>query len=222
MTNYLKNFDKNDNRRNNLLRMIGMPSVFRIKNFDNFQHKKKLVTEVKKLIFEKDNLYIYGSFGLGKSHILAAITNLIHDNVEMLTPENAIFTNVPNLLIKIKSTYSKNADENEEELVGRLSTIKYLFLDDLGSENPTEWASTVIFTILENRFNNYFDGVYTYITSNLSPVGLSEKNIDNYSRLSSRLVEHCCRIEIAPSKINKDIIEDYRTIASKERRGNNK
>ena len=73
-----------------------------------------------------------------------------------ITKEIAIFINVTDLLMKIKTDFSQ-----EEFLVNKIATAKYLVLDDLGMEKDSEWSFSILYNILNKRAN-------TIITTNLT------------------------------------------------------
>ena len=72
------------------------------------------------------------------------------------TKEIAIFINVTDLLMKIKADFSQ-----EEFLVNKIASAKFLVLDDLGMEKDSEWSFSILYNILNKRAN-------TVITTNLT------------------------------------------------------
>ena len=114
---------------------------------------------------EPRNLMFYGGYGVGKSHLAKSITDGVIDK-----GYSAIFSSVPKLLTKFRSTYDKNAEFSEEELIEALNTVDLLVLDDLGAEKTTDWALEKLFEIVDYR-----QGMCTVYTSNLTPRELLEK-----------------------------------------------
>jgi DNA replication protein DnaC len=82
-----------------------------------------------------------------------------------------LFVSVPDLLKKIQATYNKQSEVTENELLEAVYTVPWLVLDDLGVEKPTEFAVKEFYLIIEKRRMN---GLWTIITSNLSPRNLQE------------------------------------------------
>jgi DNA replication protein DnaC len=100
----------------------------------------------------RNNVVFQGEAGTGKSHLAFAIIK----ELSAITKEIAIFINVTDLLMKIKTDFSQ-----EEFLVNKIATAKYLVLDDLGMEKDSEWSFSILYNILNKRAN-------TIITTNLT------------------------------------------------------
>lgn len=129
------------------------------------------------------NLLFEGSYGVGKSHLSAAITkDLMKKNM------SCIFISTPKLLTKIKSTYNKESEHTEEELIDLLSEVDCLVLDDIGAEstnkkkgedNQHTWATSKLFEIIDNRI-----GRHTIYTTNFPLPELKQRlGGRNYSRM---------------------------------------
>lgn len=129
-----------------------------LENFDTPTEK-----EVEKLEFAKkickewsdsarNNVIFQGEAGTGKSHLAFAIMK----ELSAITKEIAIFINVTDLLMKIKTDFSQ-----EEFLVNKIASAKFLVLDDLGMEKDSEWSFSILYNILNKRAN-------TIITTNLT------------------------------------------------------
>jgi DNA replication protein DnaC len=134
-------------------------------------------------------LLFYGNYGTGKSHLAASIARSVLE-----IPVDTIFIPVPTLLTKIKSTFGNRSYETEASIIHQLSNVTLLIIDDIGSENTTDWVEEKIFEIIDNRI-----GKHTIYTSNLSPKDLQQKL---GGRIFSRLLE-----DVQPVKM---FGEDYR------------
>lgn len=139
-------------------------------------------------------LYIFGGIGTGKTHLCYAIKK------EIKSSSSAIIS-VTDLFLKIKSTFNKedgSGSQTEEEIINELSDIdsgwsvpiNVLFLDDLGIEKPSEWAQQTLYTIIDRRYRDYKQTVFT---SNLSLDDLSDRLGD---RIPSRIAEMCKVIKL--------------------------
>ncbi|HEX1159372.1 TPA: DNA replication protein DnaC, partial [Streptococcus pneumoniae] len=73
------------------------------------------------------------------------------------------FINVTDLLMKIKADFSQ-----EEFLVNKIASAKFLVLDDLGMEKDSEWSFTILYNILNKRSN-------TIITTNLISADIQKR-----------------------------------------------
>lgn len=140
-------------------------------------------------VFDLDkprNLSFHGTFGIGKSHLAKAICDGVmaketkeNEGKQGKHGYNVIFISVPKLLRKIKSTFDKDSDINEDEMLRYLEETDLLVLDDLGAENATHWSYQVIFDIVDSR-----QGKNTIYTTNYMPDDLIEKLGErNFSRV---------------------------------------
>lgn len=134
-------------------------------NFDTPTEK-----EAQKLAFAKricrewsegarNNIVFQGEAGTGKSHLAFAMMKYLSET----TKEIAIFINVTDLLMKIKADFSQ-----EEFLVNKIASAKFLVLDDLGMEKDSEWSFSILYNILNKRSN-------TIITTNLTSADIQKR-----------------------------------------------
>lgn len=127
-----------------------------------------------------ENLLFSGMYGLGKSHLAYSVCKVLRENGFV-----AVFISVPKLLTIIKSTYRKESDYTEAELLDVLSKVDFLALDDIGAEKVRKeeegdsWATEKLFEIIDGR-----SGRHTLYTTNLSSEDLSRKvGPRNFSRM---------------------------------------
>ncbi|MBR4231499.1 MAG: primosomal protein DnaI [Bacilli bacterium] len=145
----MKDIDVTDKKRVKLIKWL---KSF----FDNYD-----VTKVNK------GLYLHGSFGGGKTFLLAALLN------ELKEKKNAIFEIVyfPELLRNLKDNFNL-----VDSKVSYLANVEILLIDDIGAEKVSEWGrDEVLATILQTRMNNHMT---TFFTSNLTIEEL-EKHLGN-------------------------------------------
>lgn len=136
----------------------------RIKDIDIEDKKRiKLIKWIKEFYDNYDQgknikgLYLHGSFGSGKTFILAALLNELAINKKVRT-EIIYF---PELLRTLKDDWDFFANKMEY-----LKTVDILLIDDIGAEKVTEWGrDEVLGTILQSRMNN---NLCTFFTSNLT------------------------------------------------------
>ncbi|GAE36646.1 ATP-binding protein [Halalkalibacter akibai] len=133
------------------------------------------------------NLLLTGSYGLGKSHLAAAMLK------ELLGKgHTGIFISVPKLLTKLKATYKKNSEFAEDDLLTVLEQADCLVLDDIGAEHGNDhsgsWSIAKVFEVVDSRL-----GKHTIYTTNLNGRDLQEKV---GARNFSRMMQQCEAITI--------------------------
>ena len=135
----MKDIDINDKNRVGVIKWL--------KNFyDNFEKVNTL-----------KGLYLHGSFGSGKTYLIAALLN------ELEKSKNASIEIVyfPELLRNMKEDFNLAQDK-----INYLENIDILLIDDIGAEKVTEWGrDEVLGTILQHRMNNKLT---TFFTSSVS------------------------------------------------------
>lgn len=114
-----------------------------------------------------------GDFGVGKTHLAAAIANMRESQ-----GEEALFIVVPDLLDHLRSTYSPQSTTSYDERFEQIRRTPLLVLDDLGSQSATRWAQEKLFQLFNYR---YMAQLPTVITLN------SLNNIE--PRLRERILE---------------------------------
>ncbi len=111
-------------------------------------------------------LLLYGEPGRGKT---TAASGIASELIEAGIP--VLFRPMPDLLQEIKATYNPSNEGDESDLIALLKRVPWLFLDDIGAEQPTGWEGERLYQILNHRHNEHLPTVFT---SNLDPEALSE------------------------------------------------
>ncbi len=102
-------------------------------------------------------LYLHGSFGSGKTFLMTALLNTLHNEKKIKT-EIICFADT---LRDLKDDF-----ENFSFKMKRLMEVDILMFDDIGAEKVTEWSrDEVFYSILQYRMNN---NKTTFFTSNLT------------------------------------------------------
>lgn len=167
-------------------------------NFSTMLPKKDADGKYKPPVNEKNGLLITGSYGTGKTHLAAAIANeLMSRNIPV------ICMTMIDLLTKIKSTFdtaSKDSGAETEESIMRIyETVPLLIIDDIGSEQPTEWGSAKIYAIINARYEAYMPVIVTTnygsaeLVERMTPHGADRKNAE---KTLDRLKEMCAGIQM--------------------------
>ena len=132
------------------------------------------------------SLVLQGAVGVGKTHLACA--DLRHA-VEVLELRGSI-QHVPNLLVRLRASYWKNAAIREGQILRELVACDLLVLDDLGTEKTTKWTRGVHDWLID-RF--YVLEKNLIITTNLG-AGALDQAIG--PRCASRLVEMAQWVEM--------------------------
>lgn len=106
---------------------------------------------------EIKGLYLHGSFGSGKSFILAALLNeLAKKGV------NTVIIYYPEMLRRLKESFS----DDFGILMQEIKTSDVLLIDDIGAESVSPWSrDEILGTILQYRMDSKLP---TFFTSNLN------------------------------------------------------
>ena len=136
-------------------------------------------------------LYLQGPNGTGKSQTASAIALAFIEK-----GKSAHFTSGGKLLSKLRD--AMHSDENEAEIFAELATPDLLVIDDLGKENQTPWAVSMIYMAIDDRYNTRKPVV---ITSNFSKRELIARlsiaaDSSTAEAIVSRLFEMTTKIEM--------------------------
>ena len=104
-------------------------------------------------------LVLAGNHGTGKTHLAVAIANY---RLERGSP--SIFIVVPDLLDRLRATFSPTSDVSYDELFESAREVELLILDDLGAQSSTPWAQEKLYQIINERYNRRLP---TVMTSNM-------------------------------------------------------
>ena len=136
----------------------------RMRDIDTSDKKRLTVIKWLKNYYDKyekvntlKGLYLHGSFGSGKTFLIAALLN------ELAAKKNAEIEIVyfPELLRNLKEDFSLVEDK-----LRYLQRVDILLFDDIGAENVTVWGrDEILGTILQYRMNNKLT---TFFTSKLN------------------------------------------------------
>lgn len=130
----------------------------------------------------RQSFLITGTYGIGKSHLAYATAQHV-----MSKGFKALFISVPMLLTKIKSTYSKESEVGEDELLQYIADVDLLVLDDLGAEHKSAsgWVQSKLFEVIDRR-----SGKSNIYTTNLTSEELMSDRVGVGPRNFSRMMQN--------------------------------
>jgi DNA replication protein DnaC/primosomal protein DnaI len=134
-----------------------------------------------------ESVVLHGGVGSGKTMLACAMMrDMIHSG--RVHPSGCRFVVVPDMLGEMKEAMELH-DKSPEAVVNDLITCGFLILDDVGAEHDTSWAKEVLYRIINNRYN---DMRQTIFTSNFKPD--TEGSIAKIlgQRIVSRLASYRC------------------------------
>lgn len=141
-------------------------------------------------------LYIVGDMGVGKTFLSIALANSL-----ALKNESVAFVKCSSFINELRRTIAID-NTLYDSYMNDLQKVKYLFLDDIGSESVSTFSrDDVLFTLLDYRMENHLTTIFT---SNLNKADLIkhyqyDKKDNSSSLRAKRLVE---RIDI----LGKDFV----------------
>ena len=158
-----------------------IPEVYHHCTLDNFDFsgQKRLVSIIKNFLdgTDKNGLYLHGSFGVGKSHLLVSLYRVIVSREEDSSPATVYYVSFENA---IRDLGVKERDYNQEYLE-MLCECSWLFLDDLSVLAPLKDRSVEILrTIINTRYENKLP---TCFAANLDPASLEGLHPHAVSRI---------------------------------------
>lgn len=155
------------------LQLINLPSTLhsvRLSQVEVTPERSQAMAEIGSFLdkYSKDvhqkGLYLSGSFGVGKTYILAGLANSV-----AAMNKNVVFLHVPNFIAGLSSHFNDNSLMDE---VQRISNSDLLILDDIGAENLSQWSrDEVLAVILQSRMDNQLP---TFFSSNFAMADLEE------------------------------------------------
>lgn len=107
-------------------------------------------------------LYLWGSYGTGKSHLAAALANALAGRGMETT-----YASVPRLLRFLRQGFQPGIGElSADGRLEMLCQVTVLILDDIGAERATAWANEKLFELVNERYQADLPIVFT---SNAKP-----------------------------------------------------
>lgn len=97
---------------------------------------------------------LVGTRGNGKTQIGTELIRAV-----TYTLRKALFTTAVQFFVEIKSAYRKESAVSEQEAIRKLSKPALLVIDEFGKRGESEWENTMLFEVINNRYNAVLDTV---------------------------------------------------------------
>jgi DNA replication protein DnaC/primosomal protein DnaI len=137
-------------------------------------------------------LYIHGNVGTGKTYLASAMARMFVD-----AGYSVVLTTTLAMLEDIQDTYGKEASSLDAVL--RFASSDVLILDDFGKESASAWSASMIFQIVNYRYEAMRPLI---VTSQYDLAGLEKRiarqgEYESARAIVSRLRQMCHVIELS-------------------------
>lgn len=188
-------------------KMYGFPVRYHAKDLWSFKGSDAEVKQALDAVQSNKSVLIVGGCGSGKTHLAIALFYFWAKKFQPVTIEGqripgtddyyegaeahadlgrylsvSSFVTCADMFLELRGTFD-NASAAESMVVGRYAKAHCLILDDLGVEKVSDWSRTILYSLLNYRYNELLP---TIITSNFNLPWIAQ-NLDD--RLASRLAE---------------------------------
>jgi DNA replication protein DnaC len=99
-------------------------------------------------------LALTGGRGNGKTQLAVELMK-----ARTASLKSALFSSAVEFFIKIKSTYRKDSDTDEMEVLREFQKPSLLVIDEIGKRGGSEWENTMLFELLNRRYNDMTDTI---------------------------------------------------------------
>lgn len=166
-----------------LMDRAAIPPRFKAKTFENFDTSDQADANAHRVALEYANnfdevlslgrcLILVGVPGTGKTHIACAIANQI-----IATGFSALFSSVGTLIKKLRSTWSRDSQKTEIEMLNEIASVDLLIIDEVGVQYGSESEEVQIFEVINRRYEEMKP---TIIISNLPVASEDGKSLKDY------------------------------------------
>lgn len=163
-------------KRIELLKRRGVGKRYLTNSFDNYvietPEQQNALDKTRELCHsiitnnKPSNLIMVGGVGTGKTHLANSAIIELTDNGHWCARVNMI-----DMIRKLKSTWSKDSEETEEEILDNLINMELLVIDEVGIQFNSDTEKMFIFDVINGRYDECLP---TVIISNLDIGGVKE------------------------------------------------
>jgi len=127
------------------------------------------------------NLLFNGSTGLGKTFLCSCIARVVAEK-----GFSVVYDTVVNIVNAFEAEKFGHATDETAEDIKRYAECDLLIIDDLGTEFPTQFSQTALYTIINNRI---MSGKKMIVNTNLSMEEIEKKySVQIVSRLEGEFI----------------------------------
>ena len=124
----------------------------------------------------------WGPVGTGKSYIAGCIANALLQ--QEVTVKMTTFTTIIDDMFSL---------EEKTEYINALARYELLIIDDLGAERSSEYATGIVFSVIDRRWRS---GKPLIITTNLPLKALKEETNPEKKRIYDRILNMCTPVYV--------------------------
>lgn len=156
----LRDEQERQQRLESRLNRAGIPVRFRSRSFENFSADTKPMADCLRIAeefsiefsdrkAEGSTVVFSGKPGTGKSHLAIAVCMAI-----MARGYTAMYLNALDAIRLIRSTWKRESERVESEVMNDLATVDLLVLDEVGAQYGTEGEQVILFDIINRRYQD--------------------------------------------------------------------
>lgn len=142
------------------LKQAGIPLRFRSRSFENFAADTKPMADCLRIAeefaaefadrkAEGATAVFSGKPGTGKSHLAIAVCMAI-----MGRGYTAMYLNALDAIRLVRSTWKRESERLESDVMNDLATVDLLVLDEVGAQYGTEGEQVILFDIINRRYQD--------------------------------------------------------------------